>query len=289
MAEIGVTEVDASRQALISSIVLETLKEQAQLIPTITDYSSLATPGNKSVAINRRTQFAPEDKTENTALSAQEMTFATDTIDLDPNAGGFHKAIYVALEDVAQLQASAPVRAEILKEMVAELALQVDRDIITKLKAVSTTAPDHLLDYADTVGDVVQLEDFAEARKLLKKQNLRFNDDRYWCVIPPDKEKEILGIDNFISAERYGSREALLQGEVGRVFGFRVMVHNELASTDSLFYHSSHVGYASQWNPSLETDRDLKKISTEFLLNMVYGVKEMDLGKRGVYFNGTGS
>lgn len=284
MAEIGATEVGATRQDLVASLVQETLKQRSILMPTVTDYSRFAVPGSKSVLIPKRTQFTAADKAENTSLTAQEITFTGDTINFDK-----HKAIYAELEDIAGLQSNVDVRGEIVREMAAELALQVDKDIIAELKLVSTSSPDHILDYAAAATDVIALTDIAEARRLLKKQNLTFMDDEYYMVISPDQEKNMLGIENFISAERYGAREALLNGEVGRVFGFKVLVHNELAADDALMYHKSHVGMAMQANPSFETDRSLKQVAEEFLLNQIYGVKVLDSGVRGVYFNGTGS
>lgn len=284
MAEIGATEVGATRQDLVAGLVQEVLKQKSILMPTVTDYSRFAVPGSKSVLIPKRTQFSAADKAENTNLSAQEITFTGDTINFDK-----HKAIYAKLEDIAGLQSNVDVRSEIIREMAAELALQVDKDIIVELKQVSAAGPDHLLDYADTVGDTIALTDISEARRLLKNQKLTFMDDNYYMVISPDKEKEMLDIDNFISVEKYGSREALLNGEIGRVFGFKVLCHTELTATEALFYHSSHVGMAMQANPSFETDRDLAAVSEEFLLNQIYGMSVLDSGVRGVFYNGSGA
>jgi len=106
MANISNTEVDATRQALIASIVQMTLKQQSVLVPTVTDYSSFAVPGAKSVGAPRRTQFAAADKTEETDLTGQTFTFSADTINLDK-----HKAIYTLLEKISGVQANVNVEA----------------------------------------------------------------------------------------------------------------------------------------------------------------------------------
>lgn len=283
MAEIGLTEVSATSQELVASIVQETLKEKAMLLPTITDYSSFVDKGGKSVKIPRRDVFAAADKAENTSLSKQELTFAVDEILLDK-----HKAILASIEMIAEEQATPSVRQEVIQEMADELALQVDRDLLAQLKAVSSSSPDHLLDYADSAGDKLARTDFAEARKLLRRQKVQV-DNRWWCVIPPEQEKNLLDIEGFIEADKYGSREALLNGEIGRVFHFRVLVHTELAAADALFYHASHVGYATQIMPQFDTDKDLDNVAEKFLIHTLYGTKVLDSGKRGVYFNGSGS
>lgn len=282
MAEIGLTEVTATAQDLVASIVQETLKQKSVLLPTVTNYSSYAVPGAKSVAIPRRTQFAAASKSENTDLTAQEITFATDTISLN-----LHKAIYAKLERIAGVQANVAVQAEMIQEMANELALQVDKDLLVQLKLVSTSAPDHLLDYANTPTDTLQQTDILEARRLLNVQKVMM--DNRFMVISPDQEKAVLLLSDFVRADSYGSPEGLRNGELGRIYGFTVLMHTELAAAQALFYHSSHAGFAAQLNPEYKTDTDLKSVSDEFLLHQIYGVKVLDSGKRGVYFNGSGS
>ena len=282
MAEIGLTEVSATSQAVVANVVQMVLKQESVLIPTVSDWSRFAVPGASSVKAPRRTQFAAANKSENTPLVAQELTFSADTIDLNK-----HKAIYASLERIAGIQSMVDVQAEVLVEQAKELALQIDKDIITQLKLVSTAAPDHLLDYANTPTDTLQQTDILEARKLLNIQKVPLADR--FMVISPDQEKAVLLLSDFVRADSYGTPDGLRNGELGRIYGFTVLMHTELAAVDSLFYHSSHVGYATQLNPEFKTDFDLKNVADEFLLHQLYGTRVLDLGKRGIYFNGTGA
>ena len=282
MAEIGFTEVSATTQDLVSSIVQETLKEKAKLMPLVSDYSQLAQKGTNTIKVPRRNQFSADDKAENTDLTAQEITFSADTIDVS-----LHKAIYAKLEDFADFKSNVNVQAEIIQEMANEVALQFDRDIIAELRLASAAGPDHIVDYVDGAGDTLALADIANARALLNRQSVPMA-DRY-MMVSPEREQDLLNIQNFISAERYASREALIEGFVGRVFGFDVYVHNELTALESMFWHKSAVGYGMGLNPSFEQDRDLKSASTEYLLQNLYGVEVLDTGKRQVYINGTGA
>lgn len=280
--EIGKTEIDAVAAELIASVVQDVLKQQSILLPTITDYSMFADAGAKSVSIPKRTQFTQNDKAENTDLTAQTLTFTADKILLDK-----HKAIYAKLERIAGAQASVQVSNEILMEMAAELALQIDKDLITELKLASAAAPDHKLDYVDSVGNVIAQADILEARKLLNIQKVPMADR--FMVISPAKEKEMLSIASFVEADKYGSAGGLINGELGRVYGFTVLMHTELADNDALFYHKSAVGFARQLSPEYATNFELKSVSQEYLLHHLYGAKVLDSGKRQVYFNGTGT
>lgn len=280
MAEIGLTETSATSEQLIAALVQETLKQKSILLGTVTDYSAFARPGSSQVGIPRRDQFAAADKTENTPLTAQELTFSTDTISLTKN-----KAIFASLERIAELQANVDVDGEILKEMAAELALQVDKDIITELDDASAAAPDHIVAYANATD--LQVTDITEARRLLNVQNVPMTDR--WMVVSPDQEKAVLNLSNFIEVDKYGSTTPIQNGELGMVYGFRVKMHTEAAATDSYFYHKSCIGIAFQMQPEFKTDDDLKNTAREFLLNEVYGLTELDSGKRQVKFNTTGA
>lgn len=272
MAQIGLTEVSATSMAVVASIVQDTLKQEAKLLNTISDYSAFAAKGALSVKVPRRNTFSAADKTENTALTAQELTFAVDTISLDKN-----KAIYAALEKIAEVQATPNVEAEIVMEMAKELALQVDKDIYTELLLASAAAPDHRIAF---VGASVAEADLLEARYLLNVQNVPM--DGRFLVVAPDQEKALLGISNFIRADAYGSAGGLINGEIGRVFGMTVVMSNVATASRAIVYHKSAVGFAQQLSPEYQTDYDLKNTAKEYLLNHIYGVEVLDSGKRQV-------
>ena len=272
MAQIGLTEVSATSVQVVASIVQDVLKQEAKLLPTIMDYSAFAAKGASMVKVPRRTQFAAADKAENTALTAQELTFAVDSISLDKN-----KAIYAALERIAEMQATPNVEAEIIMEMAKELALQVDKDIYTELLLASAAAPDHRIAFA---GATLAQTDLLEARRLLNVQNVPM--DNRFLAIAPDEEKALLSIADFVRADAYGSAGGLINGEIGRLYGMVVVMSNVVTAGLPIVYHKSCVGFAQQLTPEYDTAKDLKNTSKEYLLNHIYGVEVLDSGKRQV-------
>lgn len=276
MAEISDTELVATQADIISSIVQDTLKQKAMILPWVTNYSSQVGKGAKSVSIARRTEFAAADKAENTALTAQEMTFAVDKIDLDKK-----KAILASVELIPEKQAMVNVRSQIIQEQANELALQVDKDLLVEIRLVSLAAPDHLIPFVDTPTGTLQKSDILAARALLLNANV-MADDQWVMGINPDKETDLLNIADFIRNDSYGSPEGLRRGVLGKVFNFNVLVHTEIADTELLFWHPSHVGYASQTGATFDEDKDLPNIAQQMLLFQVYGQKVLDSGKRGV-------
>lgn len=85
-------------------------------------------------------------------------------------------------------------------------------------------------------GNILTAQDVATADAaflLLRKLRMELNKDNVptdgrWCVISPEFEALVLGDNRFIDASRYGSTTPILNGEIGRAIGFRILVSNNL-------------------------------------------------------------
>lgn len=280
--EIGVTEAGSTRQALVSSIVQDVIAEKAQLLPLITDFSASAVPGSQSLGIPRRDTFSAATKSENTAVSNSEMTFSVDTITFE------HKYVSAKIEDMARIQSSVDVPAEVVKEIGEAMAREVDNLILAQLKLASTSAPDHILPYADATNDDIALADITNARKLLRSNGkVYFNDPASpsYLLVSPEQEEYLLQLDNLIDASKYGSNGVVIQnGEIGSVFGLRIVVSDLLDADESIAFHKSAVGFAAQQAFKLEFDRDLSNLADHYVGSGLMGAKVMHAGKRNVFF-----
>lgn len=271
MADMGLTEVAAGVMDEVSRFVQAELKQKAVLANLVQNFP--VGPGRDSVKITRAGGFTAAAKAENTALTAQVITFAADTMALDQ-----HKAVYVKLEDIASLQATPDVVEQILMRMASEMAYDVDAYIVTKLEATSASAPDHRLAYADATS--FKKADILAARQLLHVQNVPFNE--CYIGVSPASEVSLLAIDDFVHADKYGSSEGLVNGELGRLYGAKVIMSNVFADAKTLVWHPSHVAFARQQNITFERDRDLANVATEYLATQLFGAQTLDSGKRGV-------
>lgn len=89
---------------------------------------------------------------------------------------------------------------------------------------------------ADNAGTTLPAEDIDspdEAFLLLRKLRLALNKenvpkDGRWVVVSPEFETVVLGDPRFLDASAYGSNAPIMNGEIGRAVGFRVLVSNNL-------------------------------------------------------------
>jgi len=270
----GKTEVDGvSQELILGAMVQEQLIQMAKLLPTVNNYSAPA--GVDLLKIPKAGGFSVSDKSENTAVDAQTITYSTDDLALSK-----HKVIQVLLEKFAVKQSMVNALVDIAARAGKALALQLDTDIIAGLVATSTSAPDHRIVYAIAGGATIGQVDILEAKNLLTVQNV--NTAECYLGISPKQEKAMLSIADFVRADGYGSAQGLQAGLLGQIYGFKVIVHNGFDDLKSIVWHPSHVAAAIQENVSFESQNDLANLATRYSWDMIYGVKTLDAGKRGV-------
>ena len=279
-ANTGTTE-----STIISSIVQDELLRSAKLRPTITDMSSMAQKGVKSIDVPRFSASFSGPAAQNvdgtTATTAQTATFSVDSIDLND-----WTSIVYKIPDRISTQTVLNLEADLAKSAGQHYGNFVDDQIIVQLKLASASTPDHLLGLGESdtggAGAAVTLGDVSKWRQLLNRQNCP-QEDRF-MVIPPEMEKTLIDLDNFRNADKYGSREALLQGEIGQIYGFRVLVHNGLAANEALAYHKTSCAIAVQQEVRFESRREeLGLQSTEYSFAMGMGQKVLQGGVVNIY------
>ena len=275
--EIGNTEVSATIQAVISQVVQDELKQRSIYASILRDESRLVGPGMNSIAFPKTGSFTAESKSENTALNKQVLTFTNDVLALDQ-----YKAILVSLEDIAGLQAKPSVVEEVIKRMASEMVYDLDAYLHTKLILASASAPDHRVAYDNSAGaNTLGKVDIINARTLLNKQFAPM--DGRFLSINPDSEKHLLSIDDFVHVDKYGaSAQGLSNGELGKIYGFTVVMSNVPTQLQSVAFHRDAVVFARQQQVKFETQRDIDNLADKYAMSQIYGAKELQGGKHQV-------
>jgi N4-gp56 family major capsid protein len=271
----GATDTTNIRQAAIAALVQKQLVESARLAPTVTDYSMLANPGEKSVSVPRGLNLSATSKSEDTATLGSHFTYGVDTIDLA------QKYVRVNIDDIARIQSKPDIQLDLVSRMGVALADDLDSVIYAQLKLASSTSPTHIVKYEDTSNNDIEVKDIVEAQKLLNIQKVP-QSDRY-MLINPLQMSYVMNIDTFVEAHRLGSDQAIKEGVLGKLFGFYVVLNNVSSSDNyTLFYHKSACGFAIQDGVKFEQERNLDHLANVLVASYIVGSKVLDSGKRVV-------
>lgn len=254
-----------------ANFVQSTLIQSQVLSNTVMDLTSLVSDGDTSVSVPRKGNFATQTKVEGTDLSPIKRPYAKDSIDLN-----IHETVPFSVEMRARKQ--TVVGADYLNGIegaMEALALKMDVDIHAKLVAAAAGNSGVA---ASNAQFMTSRADVVELRKLLNKKVIP-KSDRF-LVIGTDDEANLLNIDEFVHADKYGSRESLLNGEIGRLFGFTVIMTTVADGSAPVAYHKSSCAFARQIMPQIVIEEKALGLKWDIVAHHLYGVEAMDVGNR---------
>lgn len=267
MADIitGVSEVDATRQELVAAMVQRELKAQAIVASSMMDVSQFAEPGSKTIKFPKATSFNVEKKLSGSAASAQALTYTTDDLPLDQ-----HAVIQWIIEKRASLQSRVNLEMEAIKRASSSHARQVDQDLLDAMSAGAALSV--------TISGSFGREEITEARRKLRAAHFPIEAGKVFLLCGPTLEESMLNVADFINAEKYGASEPVQNGEIGKVFGLKVLVSNLITTSLAYVYHSEGLALGFQQMPEFEEQPDLANLGMRQSLDQLYGLKVLQSG-----------
>lgn len=267
----GKAETEKTRMELISSMVQRALREQGQMIPTVTDVSSMAQAGLDTISFPKRSgKFTVQNLVEESEAAIQSFEYDLDKLELNQ-----HAMVSWFIKKRANLQSMVNIEADAIIEAAGEHAIDIDRKIQAAMVAGASADNDVSISGAWTTAKILEVK-----ANLQKSTKLKPNQVPFFCMVSSDREAELLDLPRFVEADRYGSNVPLVSGELGRAYGIRFLVSDESAiATNSLAWIPTGFVYGNQMNPDLNELYIPKKAGTEYALDQLYGVKVLDSGK----------
>lgn len=258
-----------TKNDLIVSLVQRELIEASKLAPYLTDYSSFAAKGVKSVQVPRLSGFTVANRAFGAAGVEQTLTDAVDTINIDQNS-------YIQWgEDHADIiQSSIEFRMEAAKRAGSAHGDNFDTLIFAGLNSAASLnvnggAPaditkDNILAMREyLLGNDGKLEDFA-------------------LFVAPDQERVMLDIAEFIRADHYGSSN-IPGGRIGQVYGVPVVVSNRVGAQQAYMFEKAGYGYAIQRSAAMaeEDNLDYGTQGKKVVMDMLWGHGGLQLNEKG--------
>jgi hypothetical protein len=283
MAYTQPSDVSSSIEKRVSTIVTETLIQEAVVLGAVRDRTAEVGPGMDQLKIQLLNQLALQNvPTDGTEMTAQTITSLTADLDLDQ-----HVSYPFAIGDKVAIESKLNLVQEQIANGARVHAANIDDYILGQLKAgVSTATPDHLI--AFDANDA--LVDMREAKKLLDEANVpKF--DRFWIASPGWMQK-LLASNNVIRANEFGSTNAIQAGFVAKVYDFNILEtsSSELADGEFIAMQRDTYAFARHITPKFERERRVLKQADEYALTQKFGGIVTDpSGVRIVYGTSTGS
>lgn len=264
----GDTQVGATKNDLIVELVQRELISEAVLAPTIMDVSRFCKKGAQSITFPKAGSFTVENRATGVASVKQVLTFDGDKMDLD-----FRATVTWLIDTMDEIESMVDIEGEYAVRAARAHAVYLETQIIAELETVGYAL-------AAATGDVSD-DNILAMRKTLR--NHKANVKRLKMAISPDQEAIMLGIDKFVSAEKYGSA-VIPEGALGKIYGVPVFVSTELAAQQFFMYDSEGCAIGFQRGPQMD-ERKAPEYGAGSMLKVLdqkFGVQGLQLALQGM-------
>lgn len=259
-----------TKQDLIAALVQRELLEKASLTPFLTNYSSLAIKGAKSIEIPKLSSFTVQDRSFGAAVSENSpLTDSTDVINLNKN-----KIILFGYDSHDEMQSSIDYMTASISRASAAHGRQINSDILTMWSSVAGLSVNGASPADITADDILDMREF-----LMEN----FADmTRTALIIGADQEKAMLKLAEFSRYDyRGGSASPIVNGQIGFVYGVPVVINQQVGSQQAYMINVEGSGYAFQKAPAVAEDSALQYGTggKQVAVDCLYGVGGLQLGE----------
>lgn len=267
MAVTGDTQLGPTKMEIISEIAQRALISSSALLPTVRDVSLFAVKGNSQISFPKNTTlFTAENRTSAAAATIQDVDFAKDTMDLDQRM-----IIAWLIDSDDEIESRLDVQREYIERAAMDHARDVDVKLISEMESAAITT---------TTSGAISQDIVLEMRRVLARN--KANMSRLFLAVSPEQEANLLRIDPFVSADKYGSA-VIPQGVLGTLYGVNVVMSPELGADQYFMYESEGCAIGFQRRPQFDEDNrpEYGPGARIQVLGQKYGVQALQLGVPG--------
>jgi len=281
---------DVSQTTILAQDIQEFLAAEAVLQPTIMDFTSRVQKGDANVVIPRIGALAASDVPTNgvaTDPGGASMNINGDTID----TGQFFREVPEFIHEDADLDSKVALKDAFLEAAPQVIAEDIESKLITELTACKDlsggTAIQNAEDGGSGVNSAPSLANLRTGIKTLDDNKVPASDR--WLIVNTEVKQHLIGKDDIQDASKAGMNTALVNGEFSNLYGARMIMSPLMPADLSILYHRTALAMAMSSNVEF-IEEVIRREAREFLAVRVrWGTKCLDLGKRAVIFNDTGT
>jgi len=263
MAITSVTDVAAAIQKVVSALTTKTLIQNAVSlqIPGVWDRSAEVGPGMDRLDMIELAELAIQDVNEN----GTDMTPQT----INPTAAlltlSRHKSVPFSLTNRGSLQSKIALVSRTVENAARSLAAEVDDAVFAEMVANAKTS--ETAAGADALAEVLRVKEQFDLDNVPREGRA--------IAASPVWMTRLLGTNNIIRANEYGSAEGIRAGFVTDVFGFSIFESSSSALPADGFVACGMeaCAFARQKAVTFEEQKQVLGQKTDYALTHLYGVE----------------
>jgi len=264
-----VTTGNVFRPTIWANDVMDVLQSELVLLPRVKHFDSEAAQMGQTVTVPFMYATTASDKAANTQVTLNGGTATK--VDILINK---HKESSVLIEDILGIQSKYELRSEFTKSIAYSIVEAIDSDILTELVAGSTNTA------LGTFGTA--LVDAVVRNAMVALDTAKAPRTDRTLAIDPYQHGELLAIDKFVRHDALGTGKAIVNGKVGDIYGFDVVMSQNIPFVDTttdqhtgVAFHKDAVGIAHQLKPRTQAQYKQEYLGWLLTVDTVYGIKTL--------------
>lgn len=273
MAITGASDVASTIQKVVSALTTRTLIQEsvALNISGVWDRSGEVMEGMDRLDMIQLAELAVQDVNE----AGGEMTPQT----INPSAAllelNRHKSIPFSLTSKGDIQSKIALVQRTVENGIRSLAAEVDDAIFAE--AVANAGTTEVIAAADALAALLG------AKQKFDEDNVPKMDRA--VVLSPQFCAELLGTNNVIRANEFGSASGIQAGFIAEIYGMRVYESSSASIPSDGFVAMGQeaLAFARQRNVQFEQQRQVLGQRTDYAITHLYGVKSTAASNPRIY------
>ena len=288
----GLTEASSFLPDLWSDEIVAAYKKNLVLAQFVRKMSFKGKKGDALIIPNPSRGMAAVTKSENTAVTLQNLAQSSITVNLDK-----HKEVSYLIEDIVEVQALPSLRKHYTDDAGYAMAKQIDDDLWELIKSLGNgngssyvhnrafqfnTSTGVLDAYdADGTADIGAFSDVGFRRAIQYLDDADHPMDGRVLVIPPSARNTLMGIARYTEqgfVGEVGNANTIRNGEVGNLYGIPVVVSSncpvmETGVKAAALLHKDWAVHIEQMSVRSQQQYKQEFLATLFTSDMLYGTK----------------
>lgn len=281
---IGANLSKLTRTEILAEEIQRALRKDTVIWPLARDLSSRLRPGQRYTTIPRSVGRSVGDITNSGIELADSTTsYLKDTLEINK-----FKTVYDYIYDVDQAWSSVNLVDDFYVEAAPAMAEKLEADLVAAMVAAGTTHPES----ADANPNYFQLadaDDQANANQRFSLNQLssigqsmdeaKVPKSGRIAALSPKQAHLMRTEDGIQDASKFGNNNAVVNGELARLYGFIIVESQNLTSNQVLCFHSDAIVKAMMKDVTVDEERQSSKKRTFVSMDAHYGVRVIRNGE----------
>ena len=277
-----------TREEILADEIQRALRKNSVAWALARDLSSRLRPGQRYTTIPRSVGKSTADiDNSGTELADSATSYLKDTLEINK-----FKTVYDYVYDVDQAWSSVDLVDDFYVEAAPTLAEQMEADLVAEMVAAGTTKPESAVanpnkfqlsgtDSNSNANQRLELNQLSDIGRQMDEDKVP-KSGRI-AMISPKQAHELRIQDGIQDASKFGNNQAVVNGELARLYGFIIVESQDLSANQVICFHTDAIVKAMLKAVTTDEERQSSKKRTFVSMDSHYGTRVIRDGEL-IYF-----